>query len=147
MSSTLCWTAVIERYTYPYKILIVDHLFGHSNQSLLFIFIQGTYLLNDHQVTLTHRYNDDSSANNYNNSKKSHTTNHREYFHQPTNELRLRDWDCYKVKINYVLIHGSMQFFSSVVYKISNDVIIVLIVIYRVKVCGKKTIETIYQVQ
>ncbi|CAF3303034.1 unnamed protein product [Rotaria socialis] len=54
---------------------------------------QGTFLLNDHLVTLTHRFDDDSSTiHNINNN----TTNHRDYQRNNTNELRLRDWDCYK---------------------------------------------------
>ncbi|CAF3563933.1 unnamed protein product [Adineta steineri] len=53
---------------------------------------QGTFLLNDHPVTLTHRYDDDSSSTNIN----SNITTHRDYQRNNTNELRLRDWDCYK---------------------------------------------------
>jgi hypothetical protein len=63
--------------------------------TLLFIFIQGTFLLNDHPVKLTHRFDDDSSSINLN----SHTTTHRDYQRNNTNELRLRDWDCYKVRL------------------------------------------------
>ncbi|CAF4890691.1 unnamed protein product [Rotaria sp. Silwood1] len=53
---------------------------------------QGTFLLNDHLVTLTHRFDDDSSSININ----SNTTTHRDYQRNNINELRLRDWDCYK---------------------------------------------------
>ncbi|CAF2969787.1 unnamed protein product [Rotaria sp. Silwood2] len=79
-------------YTHRYITIFVENLFGHSNQSLLFIFIQGTFVLNDHPVTLTHRFDDDSSSINTNNN----TTNHRDYQRNNINELRLRDWDCYK---------------------------------------------------
>jgi len=81
-------------YVYRYITIFDENLFGHSNQSLLFIFIQGTFLLNDHPVTLTHRLDDDSSSININNN----TTTHRDYPRNTMNELRLRDWDCYKVK-------------------------------------------------
>ncbi|UJR26617.1 hypothetical protein I4U23_007936 [Adineta vaga] len=53
---------------------------------------QGTFLLNDHPVTLTHRFDDDSSSKNNNNNSNTH----RDYQRNNTNELRLRDWDCYK---------------------------------------------------
>ncbi|CAF0937429.1 unnamed protein product [Rotaria sordida] len=53
---------------------------------------QGTFLLNDHPVTLTHRFDDDSSSININ----SNTNTHRDYQRNNINELRLRDWDCYK---------------------------------------------------
>jgi hypothetical protein len=79
---------------YRYITIIDENLFGHSNQSLLFIFIQGTFLLNDHPVTLTHRFDDDSSSININSNT---TTTHRDYQRNNINELRLRDWDCYKV--------------------------------------------------
>jgi hypothetical protein len=119
---------------YRYITIIDENLFGHSNQSLLFIFIQGTFLLNDHPVTLAHRFDDDTSSINLPNN----TNTHRDYQRNNINELRLRDWDCYKVKKKCQILILIMIFDFSVVYKILNDVISVLIVIYRVKVCGKE---------
>lgn len=72
-------------------ILLDKTWFGHSTQSWLLIFIQGTFLLNDHPVTLKQRFDDDSSSTNTN-TQRDYSRNNN------INELRLRDWDCYKVK-------------------------------------------------
>lgn len=96
MSSALPWTAVKDRCIYI--TLFVDHLCGHSTQPVLFIFIQGTFLLNDHAVTLSLRYDgESSSAGNTNASNSNNAANQRDYSRNAANELRLRDWDCYKV--------------------------------------------------
>lgn len=89
--SSLPWLAVIVRQNDSSKL----YSLGHPHQSLLLIFIQGTFLLNGHPVTLTQRYEEESSSSNYNASSGG---GHRDYSRNNVNELRLRDWDCYKVK-------------------------------------------------
>ena len=74
---------------------------------MLFIFIQGSFLLNGHVVTLTLRLDggggDDDSFSTANNANSSNTYNYRDYSRSgataAANELRLRDWDCYKVNV------------------------------------------------
>ena len=140
MPFALPWTAVSDRSIAI--TLFVDHLFGHSTQPVLFIFIQGTFLLNDHAVTLSHRYDGESTSAGNTNASNSNAGNQRDYARNTANELRLRDWDCYKVYRQTLRLPSCFRktnpliACSSAACKISNDVISVLIVIYRVKVCG-----------
>lgn len=71
---------------------------------ILLIFIQGTFLLNGHAVILKHRFDDESSSstiNHHNDSNSlSKSSTYRDNTRNNINELRMRDWDCYKVNSN-----------------------------------------------
>jgi len=64
-------------------------------KTLLLIFIQGTFLLNDHAVTLKHRFDDESTSSSFNHHNDNNSLSKSS--RNNINELRMRDWDCYKV--------------------------------------------------
>jgi len=63
-------------------------------KTLLLIFIQGTFLLNDHAVTLKHRFDDESTSSSFNHHNDNNSLSKSS--RNNINELRMRDWDCYK---------------------------------------------------
>lgn len=71
-------------------------------KTLLLIFIQGTFLLNDHAVTLKHRFDDESTSSSFNHHNDNNSLSKSS--RNNINELRMRDWDCYKVNRTYFSI-------------------------------------------
>lgn len=55
---------------------------------------QGTFLLNDHAVTLKHRFDDESTSSSFNHHNDNNSLSKSS--RNNINELRMRDWDCYK---------------------------------------------------